>query len=126
MYTVPFKNEKSGNKIYLEINDNINYNNFIDKISKIIKAKFFNNFKILNCEKIEIYPNNNVGINFINKHSAFYVERNNCQNENVSCPICYENNSLLDPFSCSHLVCINCSSQLEARNINRCPLCRSC
>ena len=129
MFSVPFKDEKTGKKVSIIFNSyNISYTTFINKVNKIIKRNFFNKYKILSCEKVEIYPRNYLGNNFLNKFSAFYVESNreNSTNNNIStCPICYESNNLISPFRCSHFICSNCNFQLIQRDIHICSLCRS-
>ena len=129
MFSVPFKDEKTGKKISIIFNSyNINYNTFINRINEVIKRNFFNKYVILSCDKVEIYPRNYLGDNFLNKDSAFYVElnRDNSINDNIStCPICYESNNLISPFRCSHFICSNCNFQLIQRDIHICSLCRS-
>ena len=129
MFSVPFKDEKTGKKVSIIFNSyNISYTTFINKVNEVVKKNFFNKYKILSCEKVEIYPRNYLGNNFLNEYSAFYVELNseNSINDNISiCPICYESSNLISPFRCSHFICSNCNFQLIQRDMHLCSLCRS-
>jgi len=53
---------------------------------------------------------------------------------NIDCPVCYENNNIIVKLTCNHHICHNCWSKITAIHKNTqgeyiknpiCPLCRS-